>query len=135
MSIYPFNLPSNSILYAGYDHMHSHFDRDKYITINWGNIDHRVRDNFEKVDPMKFDSFNTTYDYKSLMHYGPTAFSENGRRTIIPKDSRFRDIIGQREAMSEGDKQRINNMYKCNVTAITTTKFTTRSPIRRDEED
>jgi len=97
----------------GYDHMHSHSERDKYVQILWENIDKKQYDNFEKVNARRFSNFGTSYDYYSLMHYSPTAFSKNGKRTIIPKDTRYGDIIGQRVGLSAGDANRINNMYKC----------------------
>lgn len=49
------------------------------------------------------------------MHYGKTAFSKNGESTIVPKNRRYKNIIGQRTGLSIGDVQRINNMYKCEV--------------------
>lgn len=97
----------------GYDHMHSHAERDQYVTIVWDNINRNVYDNFEKVNPRRFSNFGTPYDYHSVMHYTPTAFSKNGKRTIVPKDPKYRNVIGQRIGMSAGDAKRINNMYKC----------------------
>jgi hypothetical protein len=97
----------------GYDHMHSHSDRDKYVNIIWSNIDRKTYNNFEKVDARKFSNFNTPYDFHSVMHYHPTAFSKNGKRTIVPKQEKYRNVIGQRVGMSAGDAKRINNMYKC----------------------
>ncbi|KAG5668445.1 hypothetical protein PVAND_016385 [Polypedilum vanderplanki] len=97
----------------GYDHMHSHSDRDKYVTIVWNNIDRKAYNNFEKNDPRKFSNFGTDYDFYSVMHYNPTAFSSNGKRTIVPKIEKYRNVIGQRVGLSEGDAQRINNMYNC----------------------
>lgn len=97
----------------GYDHMHSHADRNKYIDIKWSNIQKDAISNFDRVDPRKFSNFGTTYDLYSVMHYDSTAFSKNGEKTIIPKNLRYRNIMGQRKGMSRGDQQRINNMYKC----------------------
>jgi hypothetical protein len=97
----------------GYDHMHSHSDRDQFVDIVWNNIDRKLYANFEKVSPKKFSNFGTPYDFHSVMHYSPTAFSKNGKRTIVPKNKKYRDVIGQRVGMSAGDAKRINNMYKC----------------------
>lgn len=97
----------------GYDHMQNHSQRDRYVKIVWDNIDEDARYNFDKVDPKKFKNFDTEYDYYSIMHYDPMAFSENGRRTIIPRDKRYRNTIGQRVGLSLGDVDRINNMYEC----------------------
>ena len=43
--------------------------------------------NFHKYPRSTIDSLGTRYDYGSLMHYSSTAFSKNGRATIVPKRS------------------------------------------------
>lgn len=99
----------------GYDHMHSHYDRNNYIDIKWKNIQPDAISNFDRVDPKKFSNFGTKYDLYSVMHYDKTSFSKNGQDTIVPKNRRYKNIIGQRLGLSIGDAQRINNMYKCTV--------------------
>jgi len=99
----------------GYDHMHSHSDRNNYIDIKWKNIRPDAVSNFDRVDPKKFSNFGTKYDLYSVMHYDKTSFSKNGEDTIVPKNRRYKNIIGQRVGLSIGDAKRINNMYKCSV--------------------
>lgn len=98
--------------------MHSHADRDNFIEIKWNNIKPDAITNFDKVDPEKFSNFKTDYDLYSLMHYDGKAFSKNGKQTIVPKDPGFKSVIGQREGLSVGDVQRINNMYKCSPSKV-----------------
>lgn len=100
----------------GYDHMHSHSERDKFIEIVWDNISPRTVSNFDKVDPKKFSNFGTGYDLYSVMHYDSMAFSKNHKETIVPRNRRYKKIIGQRVGLSAGDAIRINNMYKCRKT-------------------
>ena len=97
----------------GYDHMQNHSDRDSYVHILWNNIIEKQKSNFKKDNSRKFSNFGTPYDYYSVMHYEPYTFSKNGKPTIIPTDARFNSIIGQRNSLSAGDAERINNMYKC----------------------
>lgn len=97
----------------GYDHMQNHPDRDKFVKIFWENIQQDSRFNFNKLDSKKFSNFGTKYDYYSIMHYDPLAFSKNGRRTIVPVEAQYRNVIGQRRALSKGDVKRINIMYDC----------------------
>uniref|UniRef100_A0A1A9WUH2 Metalloendopeptidase n=1 Tax=Glossina brevipalpis TaxID=37001 RepID=A0A1A9WUH2_9MUSC len=60
------------------------------------------------------DDFNQEYDYGSVLHYGPTAFSINGERTIIPiYDDDAAGNMGQRRGMSKKDINKLNLMYHC----------------------
>jgi hypothetical protein len=40
---------------------------------------------FNKYDASYINNFGVPYDYGSVMHYGPYAFSKNGLKTIEPK--------------------------------------------------
>lgn len=97
----------------GYDHMHSHIDRDQYVQILKENVHPAALANFDKVNPKIFGNFKTGYDFFSVMHYHSTAFSKNGKDTIVPRNKRYLATIGQRRGISLGDTKRINNMYKC----------------------
>ena len=44
-----------------------------------------MRHNFRRRTRRESTSFGVRYDYRSVMHYGPTAFSKNGRPTIRPR--------------------------------------------------
>ena len=104
----------HELLHAlGYIHMHNRPDRDKHVKVLWENIDQRFFREFDKVDEGTFNYYGTPYDYQSIMHYGPAAFTINGARTIVPKDSTYADIIGQRNGLSAGDIRRINTKYNC----------------------
>lgn len=63
-------------------HEQSRADRDSYIKILWENIaeDHKYNFNQHLHDGKDFG----VYDYASIMHYGPLAFSKNGEKTIVP---------------------------------------------------
>ncbi|XP_075893836.1 high choriolytic enzyme 1-like [Nelusetta ayraudi] len=91
----------------GFRHEHTRSDRDEYVKINWGTIKSGMQFNFKKG---RTNNLNTPYDYSSIMHYGRTAFSINGRETITPN----RNVrIGQRQRMSKWDLKRINRLYGC----------------------
>jgi hypothetical protein len=93
--------------------MHSSYDRDKYIQIDYNNIKRGLASQFDRVSSKVFSNFGTNYDMFSVMHYDKKAFSKNGLDTIIPRNRRFIKVIGQRQGMSRNDVNRINNMYQC----------------------
>lgn len=105
----------HELLHAlGYIHMHNRPDRDKYVKIMWKNIAPQWFSEFDKVNPSNFNHLGTPYDYQSIMHYGATAFTKNGKVTILTRNG---EHIGQRFGLSQGDIRRINNKYNCKVSA------------------
>ncbi|XP_053677816.1 seminal metalloprotease 1-like [Anopheles nili] len=95
----------------GFYHQQSASDRDEFVEIVWENIEEGKEHNFNIYDSGTVTDFSVRYDYGSVMHYSGTAFSKNGQRTIVPKDSTA--TIGQRVGMSERDISKLNHMYKC----------------------
>lgn len=92
----------------GYFHEQSRPDRDSYVRIMKANINPRMLYNFNKA---KTVTQGTAYDYNSVMHYGETAFSINGRKTIIRLKGTGQ--LGQRQGLSTLDAISINKIY-CN---------------------
>ncbi|KAK7490848.1 hypothetical protein BaRGS_00017904, partial [Batillaria attramentaria] len=97
----------------GLYHEQSRPDRDQFVTINWDKIPEMMRGNFELFTEDVINTYGVPYDYKSIMHYGATAFSPSDEYTIIPKDPRFLQVIGNRESLSFRDIKIVNVMYKC----------------------
>ncbi|XP_059620608.1 seminal metalloprotease 1-like [Phlebotomus argentipes] len=95
----------------GFFHMQSASDRDDFVTIVWDNINPMFVRNFEKFDDTVISHFGVRYDYDSVMHYPRTAFTMNDEDTIVPLDPEAE--IGQRVRLSQGDIDRLNNMYDC----------------------
>lgn len=71
--------------------------------------------NFDKAPRGATTGFGVGYDYGSVMHYSPTAFSRNGQPTIESK-SNSRERMGQRDGFSNKDIDKINKMYNCKTT-------------------
>lgn len=105
----------------GFTHMQNHPQRDKFVKIHRSRIDDDKWHNFVPVNVRKFGNFDMPYDFKSIMHYPRSSFPKKdlpkGTVTIEPveKYKKYRDVIGERESLSNGDIKRINNMYKCAV--------------------
>ncbi|XP_042345185.1 meprin A subunit beta-like [Plectropomus leopardus] len=98
----------------GFHHEQSRYDRDNYVTIAFENIIAGMEFNFREVSKDYSTTQGVPYDYLSVMHYGKNAFSNGNGSTIITKDPRFQDIIGQRREMSPSDVLELNLLYKCN---------------------
>ncbi|XP_077982885.1 zinc metalloproteinase nas-4-like [Glandiceps talaboti] len=99
---------------AGFHHEQTRQDRDSYVTIYWQNIQRGMEYNFQKY---ALDPQGTQYDYYSIMHYPRNAFSNNGRDTIVPRQS---VQIGNRNSFSQTDIQELNKLYSCSGTGTGT---------------
>ena len=65
-------------------HVHSRDDRDKYVSINWSNIQQSQQHNFKKH--ANAPTFGTPYDPLSIMHYEHWAFGiDKSKPTIYSK--------------------------------------------------
>ncbi|MCQ8130364.1 M12 family metallopeptidase [Methylomonas rivi] len=91
-------------------HEQSRIDRDLFIEILWANVDSSKRHNF---DQHIHDGKDVgAYDFGSIMHYPPKAFSINGSDTIRPRTSLPPGVVmGQRKVLSPGDIATINAIY------------------------
>ncbi|XP_071516706.1 zinc metalloproteinase nas-4-like [Panulirus ornatus] len=110
---------------AGFWHEQSRFDRDTFVTINWANILPGYEYNFRKKSTSSTSDLGLPYDYDSIMHYGPYAFSRSrSAPTIQPRRSGV--TIGQRTGLSELDVKGLNLLYRCSGVGPTVTKPTPR---------
>ncbi|XP_074641353.1 zinc metalloproteinase nas-6-like [Tubulanus polymorphus] len=100
----------HEILHAlGFWHEQSRPDRDRYITINWDNIQTGHEHNFDVQQ--NTDMLGVKYDYYSLMHYDMYTWSKNDKPTITPKDSSVK-WTGAFE-ISPLDVEKIRRLYEC----------------------
>lgn len=88
-------------------HEQSRSDRDLYVKVLWENIEEGHEYNF--FQHLSNNGDYGDYDYDSIMHYSPYAFSKNGEKTIIPLKADV--LIGQREHISLGDIAAVKAMY------------------------
>jgi hypothetical protein len=91
---------------VGLWHEQSRADRNHFVTILRQNIEDGMDYNF--LDHVADGDDIGEYDYGSIMHYGPTAFSRNGQPTIVAKNGAE---IGQRRGLSGGDIAAVKAMY------------------------
>ncbi|XP_067680492.1 zinc metalloproteinase nas-13-like [Haliotis asinina] len=98
---------------VGFHHEQTRPDRDRFVRILSENIPPNVLFNFQRYSTAVIDDFDVPYDYTSIMHYGGTAFSVNGRRTIETLRPEFQNRIGNRRGHSFRDIKLANKMYSC----------------------
>ncbi|CAF1081597.1 unnamed protein product [Rotaria sp. Silwood1] len=125
----------HELLHAlGFEHEQSRPDRDQYVTINWANIQTGIvmflismSYNFDRFDNNSVNTYNTPYDYRSLMHYSSTAFSTNGLPTIVANQANV--TMGQRSNLSVYDVQALRRFYNCTASGMTLPPTTTPPPL------
>ncbi|XP_056237519.1 meprin A subunit beta-like [Seriola aureovittata] len=100
----------------GFYHEQSRYDRDDHVTIALENVQKGKEYNFRKVSKESSTAGGVPYDYSSVMHYSKNAFSNGNGSTVITKDPKFQDVIGQRLEVSPSDIRELNLRYKCNST-------------------
>uniref|UniRef100_K1PN08 Metalloendopeptidase n=1 Tax=Magallana gigas TaxID=29159 RepID=K1PN08_MAGGI len=97
----PLNLDRNGCRYkglylheighaVGLVHEHQRPIRDQFIRINYGNVHPSLRQWFQKYPQYRINNFNISYEFSSVMHYGITAFSVDGRSKTIETQPQYR---------------------------------------------
>jgi len=95
----------------GLDHEQNRSDRDKFVRINISNIIDGYAYAFEQRPSLYQDL--GSYDFDSIMHYEPNAFTCNGSPTIEPLVALPAGVnFGQRTHISQGDIAAIKAAYK-----------------------
>lgn len=103
----------HELLHAiGFMHEQNREDRDSFVVIQKKNIETGREKNFEKAKPGESNSFGISYDFGSVLHYSPRAFSKNGKQTIEQKVT-SNEQMGQRVGLSRKDIDKVNKMYNC----------------------
>merc|ERR1712141_691857 len=87
-------------------------DRDEHVIIHWENMNPSVYNNFAKVEGNGWTTFDTPYNYMSVMHYSGTGFSINGELTIETLDPFYQNLIGQRASFTIQDTKNIEMIYQ-----------------------
>nr|QNH72380.1 toxin candidate TRINITY_DN14091_c0_g1_i2 [Pachycerianthus borealis] len=96
---------------VGFWHEQNRPDRDEYVEIQTNNILRKFRFAFQKYSEYKIDSLGVEYDYQSVMHYGPKAFSRNRRDTIVSKNKTVTKFGNNH--LSPLDIKQANLLYRC----------------------
>ena len=66
--------------------------------------------NFDRIPSKRANTFNLTYDYKSIMHYSASAFAKKGTKTIEPI---IISKLVKNTKLSKIDIQSVRHLYGC----------------------
>jgi hypothetical protein len=98
---------------TGFYHEQNRSDRDQFIEIHWENIDVKKWSQFRKFNESE-NRLLTTFDFSSVMLYGPTAFNNNSGITMSSKIA-GKEVVNysQEEGLSVNDTISIKKLYGC----------------------
>ncbi|UYV76937.1 hypothetical protein LAZ67_14002485 [Cordylochernes scorpioides] len=98
----------------GFHHEQSRSDRDDYINVYWENISKGKEGNFRKLKPIENRLYNK-FDYESIMIYGETAFSKDGKSKTMEDKNKVHKLTNpySKKGMSKYDIERVNKLYQC----------------------
>ncbi|XP_050404770.2 protein SpAN [Patella vulgata] len=97
----------------GMIHEHQRPDRAEFVSLNKQNAMPGTEADFQMYSWDVIDSIGIKYDYRSIMHYGGTAFAKDNGVTIKTRDPRYQDIIGKATTISQADIETVSGMYEC----------------------
>jgi hypothetical protein len=100
----------------GLIHEQARADRNKFVHVEMENVSPGAAPNFEMCKKISNGENPVKYDFMSLMHYGPMAFSKNGKPTIVVNKNCTGNKIGRRSQWCAGDIEQMVNMYTDNAT-------------------
>ncbi|VDM60462.1 unnamed protein product [Angiostrongylus costaricensis] len=96
----------------GFFHTQARHDRDQFITLYKQNFLPGWLSQFTKQTRHTNYNYNLTYDYGSIMHYGATVVSKNGRPVMVSRDLKYMQTLGS-PMISFYEKLMMNLHYKC----------------------
>lgn len=102
----------------GFWHEQARPDRNKYVKIQLDAVEGRQEESFRKRSDFTVGYEGANYDFGSVMHLSPLAYSTDGRmttevRNVDEFEKQGSPSLGQRIKLSEGDVLRANRLYHC----------------------
>uniref|UniRef100_A0A0N5BQ35 Metalloendopeptidase n=1 Tax=Strongyloides papillosus TaxID=174720 RepID=A0A0N5BQ35_STREA len=102
----------------GVDYEHNRYDRDHYIFINWKNIKPKFLKFFKKDFKGSTNTFGTSYDFRSVMHFSEDEYGILRKRVITTYNTHMQPFIGKSQSLTFNDAKILNQKY-CSYSQIT----------------
>ena len=101
----------------GFLHEHQRADRNQYIQVHLENVATAYRSN---LSILTRDAVQRPYDFASIMHYANTAFSTNGKATLVPLAAYVSQssVMGLSKKLSDLDKASVAALYPPPVATV-----------------
>eukprot|EP00112_Aurelia_sp_Birch-Aquarium-sp1_P015802 Seg353.7 transcript_id=Seg353.7/GoldUCD/mRNA.D3Y31 product="Zinc metalloproteinase nas-38" protein_id=Seg353.7/GoldUCD/D3Y31 len=127
----------HEIMHAlGFLHEQNRSDRDNYVNIQWQNMIKDPKINVQRIfeterqihgDDYYGENYGLPYDFNSVMHYHPFAWSKDGKSPTFLLNPKYKEsniknkvVVGQRNGLSDLDRKKINAMFMCEKLAART---------------
>ncbi|XP_037795098.1 zinc metalloproteinase nas-8-like [Penaeus monodon] len=97
----------------GFFHEHNRPDRDNYVEILWDNISSGQDKNFRKRSYSTVELIDLPYDFDSVMHYNPYAFSKWYFLAPTIKSRAKGASFKRAKKPTTSDYNKLNRLYRC----------------------
>ncbi|CAH1789821.1 unnamed protein product [Owenia fusiformis] len=94
----------------GMGNEHQHPEQERYLSVQYQNIEERLRQRYRPISATSVETHGTSYDPYSIMHYeaGPT-----DRPSMVMKDRTLQNVVGRQTSLSVGDANFIRITHGC----------------------
>lgn len=110
----------------GADHEHNRPDRDSFVKVYMDNVDQNHKDDF-LISTTNFKTYQTPYDFYSIMHYGWNSHAINKNRKTLEALITFSDNplleTEKKDRLSPVDIVEMSRAYNCPVNPQTQVKY------------
>uniref|UniRef100_A0A914Y5F9 Metalloendopeptidase n=1 Tax=Panagrolaimus superbus TaxID=310955 RepID=A0A914Y5F9_9BILA len=115
--VYDFIIIHEVMHVLGLEHEHQRPDRDKYIKIQYQNVESDKMANFGLISPNEVDYKDHPYDYQSIMHYDGTAFGkrdpQTGKKLVTMMPLKTGIELLDNFKLTTLDIEKLNSLGKC----------------------
>ncbi|CEF70338.1 Astacin-like metalloendopeptidase [Strongyloides ratti] len=95
----------------GIGYEHNRHDRNNYIMVFKNNIKPHFLKYFSKKQEMFINTYDITYDFRSIRHFSSHEYAKSSKNTIIPKEHSMELVMGTSGYLTFNDAKFLNINY------------------------